>query len=62
MPSFDCEVTNTVALKAIERAQTDECRQKIRETACAVKAGVFTPISLPNSCPRNGILCLFICN
>ena len=47
----DCKPQGKDALSALDRAKTDECKQKIHDTICLSQANKLYNVSLKNLCP-----------
>lgn len=43
-------------LSAIQRAQTQECKEHIIDIACAIKSNTLYPKTLPNTCPNGNYI------
>ncbi|XP_076309198.1 xylosyltransferase 1-like isoform X3 [Tachypleus tridentatus] len=46
-----CEILSRDAISAINRARSQECREKIANVTCLIKAGKMYPTQLPRYCP-----------
>lgn len=50
-----CTIDTKEAVSAIHRARSQECKQTIANITCAIQAGTFYPIELPNTCPTAAV-------
>ncbi|XP_068193445.1 xylosyltransferase 2 [Antennarius striatus] len=49
-----CNIVGKDALSALERAETQQCRQEIANIVCQHQAKLLMPGTLPNYCPKSG--------
>ncbi|XP_068606122.1 xylosyltransferase 2 isoform X2 [Brachionichthys hirsutus] len=49
-----CNIVGKDALSALERAETQQCRQEIANIVCQHQAGLLMPRSLPKYCTKSG--------
>lgn len=47
----DCDPNGKDALSALERARTDECKQKIHKAICLAQENKLYDVSIKNECP-----------
>ncbi|VDL64539.1 unnamed protein product [Nippostrongylus brasiliensis] len=50
---YSCNITDPLAIKALERAKTENCKRKITEAACKLKNGVFHDIFPVSQCSNH---------
>ena len=51
----NCDIKSDEVLRAMKRAKTEECRNKLATVACLNKEGKLYPKSLPRFCPLKGL-------
>jgi len=59
--NLNCNLQNKVAIYAINRASTQQCKQEIADAACLSQSNTLYPSSLPSYCPFKGNLSYTLC-
>ena len=52
-----CDILNDKeVVSAVQRARTQNCKEKITDIACQIKSNTFYPANLPNTCPSGNYI------